>query len=225
MHRALVGLALLTLALSGCGEDKGYGTPIEDPNAALSASAAVSNGGMLRADTSNDTALVALNGLSGNLNLLAGAKLQHEQGETPQNLAAAVDENCVVVDEGGVTYTDCEFAGNTVNGSVSRSGSDVSIDLEFFRLAEDLSTSIDVLGDVGITDVALTGYVDFDIGYDSDDFSATAGLDADFDVVLADGCAVGGELEVHATARAQGQSESLWVKAEFGPACGDVVVR
>jgi len=207
-----------------CGEDKNYGDPIDDPNATASATAAVSNTNQLREDTANDTALNALNGLSANYNLMAGAKLQYEQGSQPQALPA-VDDACVVVSESGVVYDDCDFAGNTVNGSVSRSGSDVSIDLEFFRSDTDTSTTIDVDGKVSITAASLSGYVDFGIRMQTDSITVNTSLDGDFDIDLVDGCAVGGELEVHASAHANGQSQSVWVKAEYGPECGDIVIR
>ena len=220
---AVLGAAMLT----ACGEDKNYGDPLTDPNAPAYASAAVTNARTLTADTTNDTALFALNGLSGNMNILGGAKLQQEQ-QTNQSLgqgSQVVDDACVDISESGIVYDDCDWQGTTVNGSVSRSGADVSIDLTFVTVTTDTTQTTDARAELTITATELSGFVDFDLDYQLENGSLSAGFDGDFDVVLAEGCAVGGELEIHATASSYGQSQSVWVKAEFGPACGDIVVR
>lgn len=223
----LVSGALIAAMLAACGEDKNYGDPIEDPNAPVHANAAITNAQFLVADTVNDTALNALNGLSGNMNVLGGVKLQQEQG-TSQSLdgpTSVVDEACVDQTETSISYSDCEWVGTTVNGSVTRSGSDISIDVEFVSVSEDTTQTTNANGQLTLTDTELTGYVDFDIDYDFDGNDLGASLDGDFDVVLSEGCAVGGEMEVHGKTSGSGFSQSVWVKAEYGPVCMDVVVR
>jgi hypothetical protein len=226
MTRTILVCGALAAMLFACGEDKNYGDPIDDPNAPVHASAAITNTQALTTDTTNDTALNALNGLSGNMNILGGVKLQQEQG-TNQSLqdTSQVDEACVDQTDTSITYTDCDYAGTTVNGSVSRNGSDISIDVEFVAVSEDTTQTTTADGQLTVTDTELTGYVDFDIDYDLEETSFSASLDGNFDVVLSEGCAVGGEMEVHGTTRANGFSQSVWVKAEYGPACMDVVVR
>ncbi len=221
------GLAIAVLLGSACGgENKQYGEPIEDPSAALHATAAVTNTARLRADTTNDTGLSAVDALSGNVNLLGGIKLQHLQADQPQSAPLRdVDAACVVQSTSGVVYSDCEWAGNIVNGSIIRTGDIVEVDLAFERADEDTTTEIGADGKLTINDSELSGYLDIDLRIETDSVTIRATFDSDFDVMLVDGCAVGGSLELHAVAGAGGSSQSVWVLAEYGPACGDVVVR
>ena len=129
MRAWMAAIAALAALSAACGEDKNYGDPLEDPNAAAHANGAVTNTAQLTTDTTNETALNALNALSGNFNILAGIKYQVEQGTDQPTALAAVDEACVVMSETGIVYTDCDWAGNVVNGSVTRSGADVSIEV------------------------------------------------------------------------------------------------
>jgi len=220
-------LAVIVALVSACGEDKGYGDPLTDPNAPLSATAAVGNAATLSTDTTNESALNALNAVSGNYNLLGGIKYQAEQGTASRGPVIYVDAACVVQTTSNITWTDCDWAGNVVNGSINRSGTEVVIDVNFFR--EDTTTGeqaeIDAAGTLDISPTALAGNLDFHMEQRSDDFDLRSDFNGDFDVVLAEGCAVGGQLEVHVSASSYGQSQSVWVLAEFGPACGDVVVR
>jgi len=221
---------VLAVAVLGaaCGEDKNYGDPLTDPNAGPQATAAVANARQLSADTTNDTALDALNGVSGNYNILGGIKYQAGQSQAGPGPRPplAVDAACVVQTETDITYANCDYAGNTVNGSVTRSGADVHVDVDFVRVDTDQTTTIRADGTVTLTETAVTGALDFDVIYEGQGYKITSQLDGDFDVVLdGQGCAIDGQLEVHAHASAAGQSQSVWVLAEFGPTCGDVVVR
>lgn len=226
MGRYIFASLLFGLLGAACGEDKNYGDPLGDPTAQAHATQSIGNAMLLDSDAANDTPLNAVNGLSANFNLMAGAKLQHEQMALRSTAFGAVDDGCVVLAPGSFTYSDCDFAGNTVNGSVVRSGDTISIDLSFARSDEDSSTTIDVDGAVDVTATAIDGYVDFTITTENEGFSSETILDGDFDVVLDEqGCAVDGELEVHGKTKVLGQSQSVWAKAEFGPTCGDVIVR
>lgn len=227
MTRTIVVGGALAALLVACGEDKNYGEPLDDPSAPIHANGAVSNTQLLTTDTMNDTALNALNGVSGNMNVLGGIKLQAEQqsNQSLRDTSSAVDEACVDQTETSITYTDCEWVGTTVNGTVSRSGSDVSIDVEFVSVSEDTTQTTHADGALTITDTEISGYLDFDIDFDFDGGSVQTSLDGSFDIVLSEGCAVDGEMEVHGKSSSYGQSQSVWVKAEYGPTCMDVVVR
>jgi hypothetical protein len=225
MSRLTIATLTALLLATGCGEDKDYGAPLDNPTAQAHATQAVTNVALLDSNTTNDTPLSAIDALSANFNLITGAKYQDRQGTAQYAPGAAlVDETCVVITETSFTYTDCEFAGNTVNGTVSRSGDTVSVDVHFSRSDTDTTTTIDVDGSVTANAQKITGYVDFDIDINTDNGTIHTSLDGNFDVVLADGCAVDGQLECHAVAKAAGQSQSVWAKAEFGPECGQVTI-
>jgi len=216
------------LLLGACGEDKGYGDPIDDPNATTSAEAAVGNATLLGSDQqSNDAALGVINTLSANMNLLAGAKLQQQQGAQQYALPAGsnVDEACVTITDTTITYDSCDYAGNTVDGTFSHANGHIDIDLVFHYEDVDLTTDVEVDSSLDVSDAALTGFLDFKVNLATDGVRVTSRLDGDFDIVLSDGCAVDGDLEVHASASANGQSQDVWVKAEYGPSCGDIVIR
>lgn len=220
-------LAALAIATLGCGADKNYGDPIENPAATQSALGAIANAQLLTSRTSNESALDAVNALSANFNLMTGAKLNRnpevEQGV--EAILAQVDEACVVSTTTTVTYTGCDYAGTTVNGTVTVVGSSASMSLRFESVVEDLVQTTDVAADVEISDTSIAGFVDYDVDVTTDETSLEATFDGGFDVDLLDGCAVSGELEVHAVAASDGRSISVWAKAEYGPDCQSVVVR
>lgn len=226
-NRIVWGIAAAVVFAAACGEDKNYGDPLTDPSAVSHANAAITNTSGLSTDTTNDSSLSLLNGLSANMNLLAGIKMQRDQA--PARLVpteAGVDEACVVVTESSISYNDCDWNGVTVNGSVSRSGTHVSIDLSFVNASDpDYRQTTRSRGEIDISDTAITGFVDFDLDIETDGGTISGDFDGDFDVVLDNGCPVGGFLEIHAVASAAGRTQSVWVKADYGPACGDVVVR
>lgn len=222
-------LALGALLLVGCGEDKGYGDPIQDPNAAASAEAAIGNATLLGSDqqTTNDAALGALNALSANMNLLAGVKLQQQQQaqQYASPTQANVDEGCVTVTDTSITYDSCDYAGNIVDGTISNSNGHLDIDILFAYADVDVSTDVEVKSSLDVSATEIAGYLDFKVILETQDVKVTSHLDGDFDIVLSDGCAVDGDLEVHASASANGQSQDVWVKADYGPSCGDIVIR
>lgn len=231
MNRGVV-LMLLGIAIPGCGEDKGYGDPIDDPNATQSALGAVINAQALTSMASNDSALNAVNALSANFNLLTGAKYNGGVEQRPIAPAGARDgrlqavaDTCVVVTSTTVTYTDCDFAGASVDGTVTVDGDFVSVDVRFDSQLEDISQTTDVRADVIVSATEITGFVDFDLDISAGGSLVTSTFDGDFDVDLVDGCAVGGDLEVHAAASGNGRSISVWALAEYGPTCETVVVR
>jgi hypothetical protein len=228
MHRFVV-VFLFAGSLAACGEDKDYGDPLTNPSAPALASASVTNAVALQTDTSNESALNALNGLSGNFNSITGIKYQERQQQAPgpQRPPLSVDDACVVQTDSSITWTDCLYAENTVNGSVTRSGSTVDVDVHFHYqdTTDNRTQDVDAGGSIDITPTSLTGTLSFDLHIDSDGFSTSGDFDGYYDVVMADNCAVDGQAEIRGHASAAGVSQTIWVLAEFGPTCGDVVVR
>lgn len=223
---SIAALLACTVGL-GCGEDKDYGDPIEDPNARASALGAIANAQLLPSMTTNDSALFAVNALSANFNLLTGAKYQHQNGVSQRVDASGgqVDEACIVVTSTTITYDNCDFIGATVDGTVSVDASNVSVDVRFESSGGDLFQTTDVTANVDVTDQSISGFVDFDLEISTDNAVITSIFDGDFDIDLAGGCAVGGDLEVHAAVAGNGQSISVWAKADYGPTCEDIVIR
>ncbi len=220
-------LAVIVTLACACGEDKDYGDPLTDPNAPLLASNTVTGAAALSVDTTNESSLNMLNAVSGYYNQLGGIKYQERQGTAAPGPVVYVDAACVVQTETDITWTNCDWAGNVVNGSIDRNGTQVVVDVNFFRMEVDSGdeTEIDATGTLDISAAAITGNLDFHMEMRSDDFNLRSDFDGDFDVVLAESCAIDGQVEMHVSASAAGQSQSVWVLAEFGPACGDVVVR
>lgn len=228
-------MVLTALVATGCGEDKEYGDPIELEFADQSATSAVTNASGVT-NMEGDAPVSALNVLSGNLSVLVNAKYQHLHGDpqTAQRIESpernVIDETCLTQTETELAYDGCETQGMTVDGTVSVSGDEVEIhlDMSVTQADQDFSSEIAIDGVLEVTASAIDGYLDFDTTTETEDLHATVDMDSDFDVELEDGCAVGGEVEVHAVAVSKSggvrAEQDLWVKAEYGPACGDVAV-
>ena len=175
--------------------------------------------------TSNDSALLAADGLSANFNLLTGAKFNsRNQNDTDRRISRAVDEECVEVRGTTTTYSDCAYGSAIVNGIVTVDGSNVSISARFVSQSEDTTQTTDVETNIDVDETRIDGYVGFDLDITGDDFSFAATFDGDFRVDLVEGCAVSGDLEVHALARTAGRKISTWAKADYA-GCDAVTVR
>jgi hypothetical protein len=229
MHRFMI--AVLGLGLLGaCGEDKGYGDPITTPGIDTQATATVGTALTLQTDTTNESALNALNALGGYYNSITGAKYNAGQQGAPAR-PLNVPEECVAQTDSSITWTDCLYGNDiTVNGSVTRSGTTITADVNFLYVDVEDSSSQETDADasIDITTGAITGTISFDQEYhdEEDGFGFSAEFDGYYDVVLdAQGCAIGGNVEMRGHASAAGQSQTIWAIAEFGPECGTVVVR
>jgi len=228
-----MGCVLITVA--GCGEDKGYGDPIDNAQAEMSAGMAVGSAGQMNSLAANDTPLNALNTVSAHLNVMVNAKYQAQFQEQPAADSARsnlVDEACVVISGGDVTYNDCDFGGGTIAGSVSVGEDWVTADLAMTvdNPENQVYVTTDMSADLTVRTDLVSGSVDYKIHTETDDVTIDSDLLSDFDVDLdGEGCAVGGEIEAHAIVVSRTDqftaTQDLWVKANFGPACGDVVIR
>ena len=216
---------------AACGEDKGYGDPITDPAVEQAAVNLVSGVSVLVDDKTNDGAVVAADFLSSSLIALATAKLATQVPERTPTIvdtgSNVVDEACVTTDGTLITYDNCDFGGVVLDGTASQSGDHVEVDVTTsmtdpeFSLDANLGVSLTINDQVIVGHLSSTAKMTFaEVGG-----PITSSLSAEFDVALDNGCPIGGFIEINMSASAQGQSESVWVKADYGPACGDVTVR
>jgi hypothetical protein len=194
----------------------------------------------------DDVAVAKATGIWGNLNLVVSAKQRAELGQATGGLTtsalevatAALDQACFTQGaDGSVTYDQCDYGTGTIDGSLSYAGDTLTIDLTITSTAGG-SWTIREAGRLTLTDALVQGTLDLSITTDFDQ-GAAAGyaidydVDAIYDVQLTDGCPTGGSLEVHAVTSIAnlpagvpgGAGETdVWVKAEFGPGCGDVTL-
>jgi len=245
---AVLGLVALPEACDGGGGGGGgkYGDPIEanstHKQAATSSVESVRDMRTLAQDNAGDDAAVAkVTGIWGNLNVVVSAKQQAELGQLGGGLevaTGALDAGCYTQGaDGSVTYNQCSYGGGTIDGSLAYSGDQMSIDLTITSTMGGSWTIVET-GELTITDAMVQGTLDMSITTDFDE-GAAAGyaidydVDAIYDVQLTDGCPTGGTLQVHAVTSianmpagvpgGMGETDT-WVKAEFGPACGDVTL-
>jgi hypothetical protein len=234
-------MVLLVAACGGGDDDKGYGDPITVDSATKSSiTQAVQSAAALRTieDTpGSDTALANVSGLYGSMNVLMAAKLAATAGQ--QRLAPVgaileaaagkpVTQDCLTVTTGKVTYNNCNYGQGTIDGTISYGSGTFSIDLEISSTTGGSMFSITQRGSLTVTTGAITGDLSIDVEAKFGNVTTTSSFDADYDIVLTNACATDGSLEVHAEGSAQtGQGSGgydVWVKADFGPACGDVTV-
>lgn len=228
-----------SLALSaalGCGEDKGYGDPIENEFAEQSAGTAVSSAYQIHDETSNDAPVLALNQISASISSMANAKLQAQyQDQYPDqqleitSRSNLVDEACVVIDGDSIVYSACDFQNGTLDGSVRLTDTTADVDLSIDVQTENVSASTRMRGVVTVTEDSLRGSLDFLVDSENDEITTSVDMFSDFDVDVLDGCAVGGSIEANVVSVSQTDrikaTQSLWVKATYGPECGEVVIR
>ena len=161
-------------------------------------------------------------------------------GLTLETLTGALDQSCYSQSGGSVTYNQCDFGTGSIDGTISYTEPDLVLDLTI-SMSTGASFTITEKGTLTLDATQITGNLSF---ASSTDLSGAPGmpagaagytsqttLDATYDVQLTDGCPTGGTLEVHSvTSTSGGQIPAgaggldVWVKAEFGPACGDVTL-
>ncbi len=258
----LLALLVFTLAACSDDEssEPRYGDPLPDTaqtqQAETSASDSVAAARSLDEMTSvqaDDQAMSRVGGLYGGLQLMVNAKQKATLGQSLAGLGTlavaqqALDPGCMTADVQAhrVTYDNCSYGMGSITGSVSKTGDTVTVDLTIV-----VSTAAAGVGGADVT-VRETGSVTVSEGLVSGALSlrysvqTTGGggaaavstdyvLDATYaDIVVSEGCAVGGTLEVHAVVEVNAGGLSLgggagdldlWVKADFGPQCGDVTL-
>lgn len=212
------------LILGACGGDGGgdFGDPIDSPQAQAAATATLDDTNSLneiRDDPSDDGSLGKALSISGSLQTMSSAKLGAGAQALTSGLEVNVDENCFTSTDTSVTYTNCMSDSTTIDGTISWTVDTLVIDLTI--ATTDLTYSID--GDLTITDTLIDGNLDYTWQGMQAGQTFNYSLDADYDNITLDatGCATGGELVVHSVTT----GFDVWVKAEYGPNCGDVTIR
>jgi hypothetical protein len=217
--------ACLLVSAVGCGGSDGgsYGDPIDDASAEAAGTQSVEGAldmTTLAAEPANEGAVGQAFMVYNSVAQMASIKASHEQpysaglgGDT----LGAWDEGCVSVSGNTATYTACDSGGATIDGTITGSSGSVQMDLTITTT----QATIDMTGDLSFSLTSLTGYIRYDTSVDAGGQTVTTTYNADYDVELLDGCAVGGQVEVHYTVGG-GAGIDVWAKAEFGPNCGDV---
>jgi hypothetical protein len=143
-----------------------------------------------------------------------------------------------VVEEGGaVRFESCtvetDSATTTLDGRVDVTDGRVTADVDIVVTAtldgQEFTTHTSVTADLSVTATRVEGRVDSTTSASlPGGGSAHQSAAAIYDIELADGCAVGGDLRlgIEQSASAGGQSRSVRAigRAVFGPECGDVQV-
>jgi hypothetical protein len=171
-------------------------------------------------------------------------------------MPGALNAACLNQSGATQTYNHCEESGATFNGTVSVNGDQVAIDLHIevdpAAAASVTGQTLPMGGPVKAVNVSEKGVLtmtptriqgDLDVTIDTEVELSQMGLPtgipgipssmhlqntvkAAFNVILLDGCAVGGTLVVDSTFQGTSSgTQSVKATATFGPACGDVVVE
>lgn len=159
----------------------------------------------------------------------------------------ALDAGCYSTDGATTTYTGCDTGGFSITGTITTGESQVSIDLTLTgsgTVGGLNSFAFTQVGSISFSETAITGELKYDTDVDIDGAGGTSGsfstktaVRAIYDIQLTAGCATGGTLEVNQkttadlsglegvpASAANSGSTDVWVKAEFGPNCGDVTL-
>lgn len=159
-------------------------------------------------------------------------------------LEAPLDASCVTTDGTKVTYNACDFGTATMNGTIDYQEPTLTLDLQIGVSVSGLASTVDYSGSIDVTPTAIVGTLSFSASSDvsgglgglsgagGQSFQTTTTADAVYDVTLADGCATGGNIEIHSVTSVSGGSipsgsgeQDIWVNLLFGPACGDVQIQ
>jgi hypothetical protein len=242
--KKLVGIASvlgLVFSIAACGgEDKGYGDPIGGPSEQAAATAAVDQvkdlQQLAQTDGGDNNALGSVTGAFGNLSQLLNAKMVADlagpgapANQALQDRPSRLDAGCYTQDANGVEYRNCDTGGGTIDGHIFYDAENLDIDLTISMTAGAGSTSISMVGDLSITDTEIVGDLGYVVTVDQQGMAFEYAISANYDIGLTNGCATSGTMELHGNwsidAQGQQQEYDVWVMAEYGPNCGDVVVR
>jgi len=238
MRLKTLALGLTATALVACGGDdgggKGYGDPIDNAGAEQAADQSVDQTMSLETLTQtpgDNAAIGSLNGVYASLSQVLNAKYAataQQQASLTGSSTSNVDGPCLTTTTGGATYDMCDFGSGTIDGTISSSGETVTVDLTIATSASGSTTNIDMDGSVTIAADALTGDLAYTVTAMTSGQTVNYDIDATYDIGLVEACPTSGEMEVHgkwSVEGLQGSAADVWVKAEFGPNCGDVTLR
>jgi len=138
------------------------------------------------------------------------------------------DEGCVVETPTSVTFTDCRWDGGRIDGFARYEGGTLTVDLTVEAAYAGSSFTFRERGSISISDTRIAGDLTIDVDASGGGNTVAASFAMDLDVTLTAGCPTAGFVELHAEGSATGggrnASFDVWVKAVFGPACGDVTL-
>ncbi len=248
--------ALAAAACSSGDDDKGYGSRIGGPAEEQAAARTIDSIYDLRSfkdsGGSDDLALASVTVGFSEASTLLNAKLGSQQGQGTQYLmatdelksriaalspsiavanggderASALGDDCVSVSGDTITYNNCSWVYGSIDGWITTSGDHLSFDLEVAYVDGDYYLDLDMKGDIVASDTQFLGDFSYNIEARFGEVTLSYKLDGEFDVVITDGCATGGYLEIHGDIVASSAGNSAnwngWVRAEFGPTCGAV---
>ena len=142
------------------------------------------------------------------------------------DLGNAELDDCHTVSGDTITYTDCEFdEGFTLNGSFTVTETSLTIDLTMEGTQEGMTMSMSMQGAISFSDTALTGNLSLDVDATANGQAYNYNIDAEYDVVLTDGCATGGTMVIDGSWNYGQSNADVTAYIEFGPTCGEAVVR
>lgn len=254
--------AALTLGVAlvfGCGGGGSGSSSTASPEAAAENSAgAAQDMGALKADKGSEAGLGAAMQLYGDLQALT-ATTQANQATAPLeggdaqdsagygDLTAPLSADCLATDaDGNATYTDCQVAGATFNGTVSGQGDDITLDITMDMPDPGSVAGVDSpvksvkvteKGTLTITEAMIKGTINIGIDMELDLSGQTGGVSipggfptsitqniaAVFDVTLTDGCVTGGTIQVTASGGMSTAGQQNMTATFSG--CGDVAVQ
>lgn len=234
LTRILSLAAVMGLLMAGCGDGGGGGAPIDDPQAKAAATDAAQSMASLQELKANGEDSAAVNNVLSSYSSLQGMALakqsaQLKAAQLPLALPKADPSQCVTTSGGTTTYDHCDYGGSSINGTVGVSGDHVTVDLTWDLSSGGQSVIVIMKGDVAVTETSVSGTLAYNIKVSGSN-ALTYDLKSDFDVTF-DGnrCATGGYIRVKQSADVAGVGNvgnfNVTVRADYGPACGDVVVR
>lgn len=244
----VIGLCAVLLASACGGDDKGYGSAITvDGTTKTQISSMVSQAaGVSSVATStpcNNEDLANLLALYESMTVLLDVKLAHKSGEAAPDraLALVLDAARAQIAAGGakpagtcvpgsgtVTFDNYTVAGGSINGTISFANGTFKADLTVMLTAEGFSITEKMKGSLTVTTTSIKGSLTITASGSFQGGTLSATYSSSYDLTIANNCATDGTIEVHASGNAQTQGANakydVWVKADFGPACGDVTI-
>lgn len=230
-------LCALLFLVSACGgsDEKEYGDPVTvDPSTKSGLTSAISSAAALasvESNPSNDATLGNVSSLYTAFAVLSPACQVNARKPEPAELALdalskPIDETCVTVTTGKVTYNNCNYGSGSINGFISYGGGTFTTDIKITVSVSGSSTTVTEKGVMNVSATAIKGNMTVSTNGSFGGTTVKATYSSTFDVMLTSSCATGGKVEVSISGTASGQGGSgsydFGAKAEFGPACGDV---
>ncbi|MEZ4288445.1 MAG: hypothetical protein R3A47_09940 [Polyangiales bacterium] len=203
MKRYLIAVCAAATMFYGCGDDSGGssgGTEVENAQAAESAQQSAQQAGEMRPLIDNGTDDAG--GLAAVFNLYGG-------------LTGTVTP-LVAGNFGALTAK----GGGSTSGTITVSGDTISFNA--YQI-DYITGTLSVNGSMTVTATSVDGNLDYAIDISYGGQSVSVDLSADFNSIVLDnnGCPTGGSLDIDYS---YPQLYDASVRAEYGPACGDVTL-